>query len=40
MLLGSEFATKAPAPVIARERAKLAEREAAVASLRSELAKA
>ncbi|HEY8806640.1 MAG TPA: valine--tRNA ligase [Candidatus Limnocylindria bacterium] len=40
VLLGSEFATKAPAPVIARERAKLAEREAAVASLRSELAKA
>jgi valyl-tRNA synthetase len=39
-LLASEFATKAPPPVVAKARAKLAEREAAVASLKAELAKA
>ena len=38
-LLRSDFAKKAPAPVIEKERAKLAEREAAVASLEAELAK-
>ncbi|GAC1459022.1 MAG: valine--tRNA ligase [Candidatus Limnocylindrales bacterium] len=37
-LLGSDFAAKAPAPVIAKERAKLAEREAAVTALEAELA--
>ena len=38
-LLGSDFATRAPAPVVEKARAALAEREAAVASLRAELAK-
>jgi valyl-tRNA synthetase len=38
-LLGSDFATRAPAPVVEKARAALAEREAAVASLRTELAK-
>jgi valyl-tRNA synthetase len=38
-LLGSEFAKKAPPALIEKERAKLVEREAAVASLRAELAK-
>ena len=38
-LLGSDFAARAPAPVVEKARATLAEREAAVASLRSELAK-
>ena len=38
-LLGSDFATRAPAPVVERARVTLAEREAAVGSLRSELAK-
>ena len=37
-LLGSDFAAKAPPPVIAKERAKLAEREAAVMALEAELA--
>ncbi|HUQ16491.1 MAG TPA: class I tRNA ligase family protein, partial [Candidatus Saccharimonadales bacterium] len=36
-LLGSDFAAKAPPAVIAKERAKLAEREAAVAALELEL---
>ena len=36
-LLGSDFAAKAPPPVIVKERAKLAEREAAVAALEAEL---
>ncbi len=36
-LLGSDFAAKAPPPVIVKERAKLAEREAAVAALELEL---
>jgi len=36
-LLGSDFAAKAPPPVIAKERARLAEREAAVAALEAEL---
>jgi len=36
-LLGSDFASKAPPPVIAKERAKLAEREATVAALEAEL---
>ena len=35
-LLGSDFASKAPPPVIAKERAKLAEREATVAALEAE----
>jgi len=39
-LLGSDFAKRAPAPVVEKARATLAEREAAVASLRAELAKA
>ena len=38
-LLGSDFATRAPAPVVEKARATLAEREAAVASLKTELAK-
>ncbi|HEV2250073.1 MAG TPA: valine--tRNA ligase [Candidatus Limnocylindria bacterium] len=38
-LLRSDFAKRAPAPVVAKARATLAEREAAVASLRAELAK-
>ena len=38
-LLGSDFATRAPAPVVDKARATLAEREAAVASLKTELAK-
>ena len=36
-LLGSDFAAKAPAPVVEKERAKRAEREAAVAALEAEL---
>jgi valyl-tRNA synthetase len=39
-LLGSDFATRAPAPVVEKARVTLAEREAAVASLKAELAKA
>jgi valyl-tRNA synthetase len=38
-LLDSDFAKKAPPAVVVKERAKLAEREAAVASLKAELAK-
>jgi valyl-tRNA synthetase len=38
-LLGSDFTTRAPAPVVEKARATLAEREAAVASLKAELAK-
>src|SRR6266542_1804406 len=38
-LLGSTFAAKAPAPVVEKERARLTEREAAVATLEAELAK-
>ncbi|MDQ6857441.1 MAG: valine--tRNA ligase [Chloroflexota bacterium] len=38
-LLGSDFTAKAPPLVVAKERAKLAEREAAVASLEAELAR-
>jgi len=38
-LLGSDFAKRAPAPVVEKARATLAEREAAVASLKGELAK-
>ncbi len=38
-LLGSDFATRAPAPVVEKARTALAEREAAVASLKAELAK-
>ena len=38
-LLGSDFATRAPAPVVEKARATLAEREAAVVSLNGELAK-
>ena len=38
-LLASDFATRAPAPVVGKARAALAEREAAVASLQGELAK-
>jgi valyl-tRNA synthetase len=38
-LLGSDFAKRAPAPVVEKARATLAEREAAVASLKAELAK-
>ena len=38
-LLGSDFAARAPAPVVEKARATLAEREAAVASLRAELGK-
>ena len=39
-LLRSDFAAKAPAAVVARERTKLAERESAVAALEAELARA
>ena len=38
-LLGSDFSARAPAPVVEKARVALAEREAAVASLRAELAK-
>ena len=38
-LLGSDFAKRAPAAVVEKARATLAEREAAVASLKTELAK-
>ncbi len=38
-LLGSTFAAKAPAPVVEKERERLTEREAAVATLEAELAK-
>ncbi len=38
-LLGSDFAKRAPAPVVDKARATLAEREAAAASLKAELAK-
>ena len=39
-LLASDFAARAPAPVVEKARAALAEREAAVASLKTELEKA
>ena len=39
LLAGPDFAARAPAPVVEKARAALAEREAAVASLKAELAK-